>query len=142
MPAFSIREFNFQDDYDQAVEIWKNSAPGVNFSRSDTPAEIQKKLNYSPDLFLVAVVKDIVIGTVIGGYDGRRGIIYHLAIRSQFQKLGVGKALMQEVEFRLKRKGCLKSYLMINKDNSSVIAYYQDLGWKLMDVKIMGKEFD
>jgi hypothetical protein len=59
MPVFSIREFKYPDDYDQAVEIWKNSAPGVNFSRSDTPAEIQKKLNYSPDLFLVAVVNEL-----------------------------------------------------------------------------------
>ena len=142
MPVFSIREFNYPDDYDQAVEIWKNSAPGVKFSRSDTPAEIQKKLNYSPDLFLVAVVNEKVVGTVIGGYDGRRGIIYHLAVQSQFQKSGIGKALMQEVESRLKRKGCLKSYLMITKENPSVIEYYQELGWKLMDVKIMGKEFD
>jgi ribosomal protein S18 acetylase RimI-like enzyme len=142
MPVFSIREFKYPDDYDQAVEIWKNAAPGVNFSRSDTPAEIQKKLTYSPDLFLVAIVKEKVVGTVIGGYDGRRGIIYHLAVQSHFRKSGIGRALMQEVESRLKIKGCLKSYLMITKENPSVIEYYQELGWKLMDVKIMGKEFD
>ncbi len=142
MPIFSIREFKYPDDYDQAVEIWKTSAPGVNFSRSDTPAEIQKKLNYSPELFLVAVVNEKVIGTVIGGYDGRRGIIYHLAVQSHFRKSGIGRALMHEVESRLKVKGCLKSYLMITKENPSVIEYYQELGWKLMDVKIMGKEFD
>jgi ribosomal protein S18 acetylase RimI-like enzyme len=142
MPVFSIREFKYPDDYDQAVEIWKNAAPGVNFSRSDTPAEIQKKLTYSPDLFLVAIVKEKVVGTVIGGYDGRRGIIYHLAVQSHFRKSGIGRALMQDVESRLKIKGCLKSYLMITKENPSVIEYYQELGWKLMDVKIMGKEFD
>ena len=142
MPVFSIREFKYPDDYDQAVEIWKNSAPGVNYSRSDTPAEIQKKLNYSPDLFLVAVVDEKVVGTVIGGYDGRRGIIYHLAVQSHFRKSGIGRALMQEVESRLKLKGCLKSYLMINNENSSVTEYYQELGWRIMDVKIMGKEFD
>lgn len=142
MPVFTIRAFKYPDDYDQAVEIWKTSGPGVNFSRSDTPAEIQKKLNYSPDLFLVAIVKEKVVGTVIGGYDGRRGIIYHLAVQSHFRKSGIGRALMNEVESRLKIKGCLKSYLMITKENPSVIEYYQELGWKLMDVKIMGKEFD
>jgi ribosomal protein S18 acetylase RimI-like enzyme len=142
MPALSIREFKFPEDYDQAVEIWKNSSPGVKFSRSDTPAEIQKKLNYSPDLFLVAIINEKVVGTVIGGFDGRRGIIYHLAIKPHLRKTGIGKALMQEVESRLKRKGCVKSYLMVNKENPSVIEYYQDLGWKIMDVTIMGKEFD
>jgi ribosomal protein S18 acetylase RimI-like enzyme len=142
MPVFSIREFKFPEDYDQAVEIWKNSGPGVNFSRSDTPAEIQKKLNYSPDLFLVAVANEKIVGTVIGAYDGRRGIIYHLAIETHYRKSGIGKALMQEVESRLKGKGCVKSYLMINKDNLSVVEYYQDLGWKKMDVTIMGKEFE
>ena len=142
MPVFSIREFRYADDYDQVVEIWKNSAPGVSYSRSDTPAEVQRKLNYSPDLFLVAVVNEKIVGTVMGGYDGRRGMIYHLAIQSQFRKSGIGRALMQEVESRLKEKGCVKSYLMVNKDNPSVIKYYQDLGWNLMDVYIMGKEFD
>jgi ribosomal protein S18 acetylase RimI-like enzyme len=142
MAEYIIREFVFPDDYPQAVEIWKNSSPGVNFSRSDSPEEIQKKLKYSPDLFLVAESANSIIGTIIGGYDGRRGMIYHLAIQESHQKAGIGRALMQEIEARLKAKGCVKSYLMVTKENTPVIQYYQNLGWNLMDIFVMGKEFE
>lgn len=142
MAEFIIREFVFPGDYRQAVEIWKNSAPGISFSKSDSPEEIQKKLKYSPDLFLVAESGGAVIGTIIGGYDGRRGMIYHLAIKEEFRNTGLGKALMQEIEARFKAKGCVKSYLMVTKENEPVIQYYQKLGWNLMDIYIMGKEFE
>lgn len=142
MADFFIREFVFPGDYPQAVEIWKNSAPGISFSKSDSAEEIQKKLKYSPDLFLVAESDNAIIGTIIGGYDGRRGMIYHLAVKEEFRNAGLGKILMQEIEARFKAKGCLKSYLMVTKENEPVIQYYQKLGWNLMDIYIMGKEFE
>jgi len=142
MVGIIIREFNFPDDYLEAFELWKNSGAGISVARSDSQNEIQKKLNYSPELFLVAEISGKLIGTVIGGYDGRRGMIYHLAVSKQFQKLGIGKLLMKEVESRLRSKGCLKSYLMVTKNNTKVIDYYQNLGWNVMDVCVMGKELE
>jgi ribosomal protein S18 acetylase RimI-like enzyme len=142
MADFIIREFIYPEDYPSVVKIWKDSAPGVNFSRSDSPEEIQKKLKYSPDLFLVAESGGNIIGTIIGGYDGRRGMIYHLAVQESHRNAGIGKALMEEIEARLKAKGCVKSYLMVTKENTPVIDYYQNLGWNLMDILVMGKEFE
>ncbi len=141
MPDVIIREFHFPEDYARVIEIWKEFSPGVNFSQSDTMEEIQKKLDYSPDLFLVAQFEGRIVGSVIGGFDGRRGMIYHLAVEPDLRKIGIGKALMTEVEKRLKAKGCIKSYLLIMAENSSVIDYYKEMDWKLMDVFIMGKEF-
>lgn len=137
-----IREFNYSDDYLDAYDLWKNSGAGISVAKSDSPVEIQKKLNYSPDLFLIAEVSRKLIGTVIGGYDGRRGMIYHLAVNHDFQNLGVGKKLMQEVEARLREKGCIKSYLLVTKENLQVIDFYKQLGWNIMDVCVMGKEFN
>jgi len=142
MVGIIIREFNFPDDYLEAFELWKNSGAGISVARSDSLDEIEKKLNYAPDLFLVAEIMGKLIGTVIGGFDGRRGMIYHLAVSRQFQKLGVGKMLMNEVESRLRSKGCLKSYLMVTKENTQVIDYYQNLGWNVMDLCVMGKELE
>ena len=56
--------------------------------RSDTLAEIAKKLERDPDLFLVAESAGRIIGSVICGFDGRRGIIYHLAVASTFRGQG------------------------------------------------------
>ena len=80
MNHFSIREFHFPEDYDAARRLWEGAGPGIHIRRSDEPGEIQKKLQRDPDLFLVAEADGQLIGTVLGGFDGRRGMVYHLAV--------------------------------------------------------------
>ena len=137
----AIREFTM-NDYDAAYALWLDSAPGVGVGRSDTRCEIEKKLQRDPDLFLVAVDEGKLIGTVLGGFDGRRGIVYHLAVARAHRGNGLGKILMAEVEKRMAAKGCLKSYLLVTRENTSVIDFYRDLGWDVMDITIMGKNLD
>ena len=93
--------------------------------RSDEPEEIQKKLQRDPDLFLVAESRGRLVGTIIGGFDGRRGLIYHLAVDAAFRQHGIGSLLMDEVERRLKAKGCLKCYLMVAVDNDDAMRFYE-----------------
>ncbi len=112
-----LREFRFPEDYPAARFLWENAGSGIHVRRSDEPEEIQKKLQRDPDLFLVAEADGKLIGTVIGGFDGRRGLIYHLAVDATFRQHGIGSLLMDEVERRLKAKGCLKCYLMVAEDN-------------------------
>jgi len=139
--SVQIRDLRFPEDYKQVFELWQAIEKGVHVGRSDTLAEIGKKLERDPDLFLVAESAGKIIGSVIGGFDGRRGIIYHLAVASSFRGQGVGSRLMDEVEFRLHAKGCLKCYLLVTVDNSEVEDYYLHRGWQQMDqVHIFGKE--
>lgn len=133
-----LREFTL-DDYDVVYALWQRSAPGVGISYSDRREEIEKKLARDPDLFLVAEDEGEVIGTVIGGYDGRRGLIYHLAVVPEYRQQGIGKMLMTEVERRLKEKGCQRCYLLVKHDARDVIEFYRGLGWDTWDVSIMGK---
>jgi ribosomal protein S18 acetylase RimI-like enzyme len=107
---------------------------------SDTPEEITRKLKRDPDLFLVAENEAQVVGAVLGGFDGRRGMVYHLAVTPEARGRGLGTALMAELEARLKAKGCRKYYLLVTHDNTDVTDFYQRLGWSVMPVNIMGKE--
>lgn len=114
---------------------------GVHVGRSDTLEEIAKKVRRDPDLFLVAECDDRIIGSVMGGYDGRRGLLYHLAVSSTYRSQGIGSQLMDEVESRLREKGCLKCYLLVTEDNSEVEPYYRKRGWQPMDtIHLFGKE--
>jgi ribosomal protein S18 acetylase RimI-like enzyme len=129
-----IREFRFPDDYPQVESLWASMDKGVRLGRSDTPGEIQKKIARDPDLFLVAEEEDgQIIGTVIGGYDGRRGLLYHLAVAASFRGRGVGSHLMDEIESRLRAKGCIRCYLMVLADNDEAIRYYENHGWENME---------
>jgi ribosomal protein S18 acetylase RimI-like enzyme len=141
MPV-NIREFRFPNDYAPALKLWESIEVGINVGRSDTPEEIQKKLKRDPDLFLVAELNEEIIGTVIGGYDGRRGIIYHLAVHENVREKGIGTLLMNEVEKRLQAKGCLKCYLLIVAENEMAAQFYENRGWREMkEDRIFGKEF-
>jgi ribosomal protein S18 acetylase RimI-like enzyme len=139
--SVQIREFLFPSDYEQVYRLWRTIEKGVHVGQSDRLPEIQKKLSRDPDLFLVAESEGRVIGTVIGGFDGRRGLIYHLAVSASFRGRGIGSRLMDEVESRLRAKGCLKCYLLVAADNSEVEDYYQRRGWQHMDdIHLYGKK--
>jgi ribosomal protein S18 acetylase RimI-like enzyme len=128
----SIREFHYPDDYAAARLIWERAGAGIQLRSSDEPEEIRKKLQRDPDLFLVAEVQGKMVGTVIGGFDGRRGMVYHLAVDGQFRKMGIGEELMEELERRLKAKGCLRCYLLVTTENENAMAFYEKRGWTHM----------
>ncbi len=134
-----LREFDLTRDYDAVIELWRSAGPGVNVGASDTRDEIARKLERDPDLFLVAEEAGQIVGTVVGGFDGRRGMVYHLAVAAGHRGNGLGTALMNELDSRLKAKGCLKYYLQITPDNLDVAEFYRRLGWDVMPVQIMGK---
>lgn len=135
-----IRQFNLEDDLDPVLDLWRRSGPGVQLSRSDQPAEIRKKLARDPDLFLVAEDNGQLVGTVLGGFDGRRGLVYHLSVEPERRRAGIGQALMDELEVRLRHKGCRKAYLLVTKDNPAALAFYRQAGWEHMDLHLFGKE--
>ncbi len=137
-----IRAFDLERDYAAAAHLWQTAGPGVHLSRSDTPDELRKKLARDPDLFLVAEVDSQVVGTVIGGFDGRRGMVYHLAVAPTQRRLGLATALLRELETRLRAKGCVKCYLMIDADHAGVVEFYRRLGWEVMPVHTLGKNLD
>ena len=136
-----FREFRLPSDYESVYQLWVGIETGIHVGRSDTLAEIEKKIVRDPDLFLVAESNSAIIGSVIGGFDGRRGLIYHLAVAESFRGLGIGSRLMDEVEARLRAKGCLKCYLLVTTDNPEAEGYYQHRGWQPMDtIHLFGKE--
>jgi ribosomal protein S18 acetylase RimI-like enzyme len=137
-----LREFKFPSDYSQVIDLWKNAGPGIHLRRSDERDEIFKKLQRDPDLFIVAEFNGLLIGSVLGGFDGRRGMVYHLAVDDSYRKKGIGTMLMNELEKRMKQKGCIRSYLLVTHDNAEAIRFYETKGWEQMDLLIYGKDLD
>jgi RimJ/RimL family protein N-acetyltransferase len=115
------------DDHEQVAGLWK--ASGLSPRPSDRREEVAKKLRRDQDLFLVACVGSEIIGTVIGGWDGRRGWIYRMAVHPEHQRRGIGRALMCELEERLRARGALAINLIHNSANQAADAFYRGLGY-------------
>jgi ribosomal protein S18 acetylase RimI-like enzyme len=137
-----IREFRYPEDYPAVYVLWQNAGPGIHLRRSDEPEEIARKLERDPNLFLLAENGVEVIGSVLGGFDGRRGMMYHLAVATQYRQQGVASVLVDELERRLRAKGCIRYYLLVTVDNDSAIRFYERRGWERMDLYVYGKDLE
>jgi len=129
----NIRQYCHPADYAEVRTLWENAGAGIHIRSSDEPDEIEKKLQRDPDLFLVVEDDQRIIGSVVGGFDGRRGMIYHLAVAEEHRQRGLGTALMEEVEQRLRQKGCTRCYLLIATDNIDSMRFYSQRNWEHMD---------
>ncbi len=139
---FSIRTFKFPGDYEKVIDLWQNAGKGVHLGKSDTYQEIAKKFLRDPDLFLVAEKDGCIIGAVMGGFDGRRGLVYHLAVHPSERRRGVASALMRELESRFKLIGCLRAYLLVTPDNITAQQFYEEQGWRRMEILTYGKDLE
>jgi ribosomal protein S18 acetylase RimI-like enzyme len=137
-----IRNFHFPEDYSEVYTLWSQAGPGIQLRRSDESQEIAKKLQRDPDLFLVAEKDHQIVGTVLGGFDGRRGMLYHLAVSPPHTGKGIASALMDELENRLRDRGCIRYYLLVTTNNRSAIHFYEHRGWERMDLYAYGKDLE
>jgi ribosomal protein S18 acetylase RimI-like enzyme len=127
----TIREFTM-DDFPVVHVLWQRA--DLWMRPSDGPEATLLKLQRDPDLFLVAHDGDgRIVGTVMGGWDGRRAYVYHLAVAPERLRRGIASALMDELEERFRRKGALKAKLQILTDNDGSRAFFAQRGYLLED---------
>ena len=132
-----IREFQVED-YDEVLRLWKEA--GLILRPGDELDAIKLKLERDPDLFLVAEEGGEIIGGVMGAWDGRRGWVNHLAIRSSFQRRGVANRMLDELEARLVRKGAKKVNAQIYQWNTKSLEFFKARGYEVhSDLIMIGK---
>lgn len=138
-PAVDIREFNAGDE-EHVVALWH--ACDLVRPWNDPGKDIQRKVAMRDGLFLVGVLEDYVVATVMAGYEGHRGWINYLAVRPDLQRCDLGRSLMGEAETRLAALGCPKINLQIRTSNLGAVAFYERLGYTLDEVISMGKRLE
>ena len=134
----SIRPFR-EEDQDNVIQLWDKVFPDAP-PHNNPARDIRTKREVQPELFLIAVVEEVIVGTAMAGFDGHRGWVYYLGVDPDFQRRGIGTALMKRVESRLLGLGCPKLNLQIRSNNDEVQAFYESLGYFLEDRLSMGKK--
>jgi len=124
-------------DTEAVVTLWQDT--GLTRSWNNPYLDIQRKLGVQPELFLVAVDDDEVIGSVMAGYDGHRGWLYYLAAAPRRRGEGIGRALVEAAEEALTAMGCPKVQLMVRPGNDDVLGFYDALGYERFDIGATGK---
>ncbi len=63
---------------------------------NDPRKDIRRKLQVQPEMFLVGIVGQELVASVMAGYEGHRGWINYLAVSPDIAIQGFGKAIMTE----------------------------------------------
>jgi len=129
-----IENFTMKN-YDIIIGLWRKA--GISVGSTDSENEIKKMLTLNPNLFLIGKVNNKVIAVVMGGFDGRRGYVHHLAVDPLHQKKGYGKMMMHDLISEFHRIGVHKIHLFIERQNQAVVDFYSNLGWQMRDDLIM-----
>jgi len=135
----SFEIVRYRSEYQDAiVDLWREChliAP-----QNDPVEDIQKKHDFQPGLFFVALLDEKVIGSVMVGYEGHRGWLNYLAVLPDYQKRGYGRKLVEQAIHELKKLGCLKVNLQIRRSNISAVEFYKRLEFTEDDVVSLGKK--
>ena len=137
MDQCKIRQFK-PEDKEEVIDLWNTVFK--NDPRWNDPASIiHRKLAFQPELFLVGIKDGHIVATVLGGYDGFRGWVYHLSVSPDQRRKGIGKSMMTAIEKLLIDLDCIKINLQVRSYNSDVVAFYQSIGYSIEDHASMGK---
>lgn len=124
--------------FDSVDALWREAFPD-DLPRHRADVVIPAKLAFQPELLLVALEQNRVVGSVMAGYDGHRGWINRMAVLKSHRARGIGALLMREAERRLAALGCGKINLQVRASNGAVIDFYRDLGYAVEERISMSK---
>lgn len=133
----STREFVI-DDHRGAVALWK-LLDGIEVAEGDSREEIGAYLSRNPGLSRVAEENGAMVGAVLCGHDGRRGLIYHLAVAPDYQGRGIGKLLVGECLALLRKASITRALILVAQDNPGAHSFWLRSGWEdVPGVLVMG----
>ncbi|SCW27956.1 Ribosomal protein S18 acetylase RimI [Ruminococcaceae bacterium YRB3002] len=120
------------DDYEQAYDLWILCGNGLN-DKDDSREGIDKYLRRNPDTSFVATCDNIVVGVILCGHDGRRGIIQHACVSPDYRRYGIGSKLVELALDALKAEGINKVLLVAFKKNEGGNAFWESQGFTLRE---------
>ena len=132
MPSPTIRPIT-PDDCPALLALW-TATPGVGLGPGDTAegvaAFLARNSGLSPAAFDASAA---MVGCTLCGHDGRRGTIYHLAVRPDHRHRGVGRALVDFCLTRLAAQGIHRCNALVYATNEDGQAFWTRAGWHRRD---------
>lgn len=124
-----IRLFTI-DDYDKVYQLWKRTH-GVGLRSMDDSLEgIKRFLHRNPNTNFVAEEDGHIVGTALGGHDGRRGYLYHLCVDETYRRHSLGRKLIERMTEAMRNEGISKLGLVCFTSNQTGNEFWHCLGWE------------
>jgi putative acetyltransferase len=115
-------------DYDAVFALWRR-CQGVGLGASDTRSAISAYLRRNLGFSFVAQRNGKLVGAVLGGHDGRRGYLHHLAVAKRHRRAGLGRQLVDRCLEKLREAGIQKCNIFVFAGNAEGMKFWTRTGW-------------
>ena len=121
------------DDYDAIFELWNSTEQSRRALNpvDDSREGIERYLKRNPETCFAAVINGQIIGVILTGHDGRRGIIHHMCVHPDFRRMGIAAHLVSLAEKALKKEGIQKIFGLVFSDNEPANRFWEKQGYSL-----------
>jgi ribosomal protein S18 acetylase RimI-like enzyme len=118
--------------YDQTLALWVSVLEGRVSPAFDTRERITAYLLRNPGCSSVAWDGGRLVGAVMCGHDGRRGLLLHMVVAADYRGQGIGRRLVTRSVEQLRACGIDSAYIFTDNNNPGEGAFWSALGWKLL----------
>ena len=120
-------------DYEKVYSLW-TGIHGFGMRSVDDSAEgVIRFLKRNPTTCMAAVSGGEIVGAILCGHDGRRGCLYHVCVREDLRKHGIGQALVTACLEALAAEQISKVNLIAFCSNEVGNRFWQGLGWSFRE---------
>ena len=117
-------------DYDKVYALWK-SIKGFGIRKIDDSREgVEAFLRRNPTTSVVAEKDGEIIGAILCGHDGRYGYMYHVCVKEEYRRQGIGKDMVVFCMQALRAEHINKIALIAFITNDGGNAFCHQIGWK------------
>lgn len=125
---FKVRAMT-QEDYDGVYALWRTIRGFGIRSMDDSREGVVVFLRRNPGMSVVAEKDGQIVGSILCGHDGRRGCLYHVCVREDCRRSGIGKAMVVHCMEALKAERINKVSLIAFTRNDVGNAFWKTIGW-------------
>ena len=115
------------EDYENVHALWMKIKGFAIRSIDDSKEGVERFLNRNPGISVVAEEDGKIVGAILCGHDGRRGCLYHVCVREDYRRKGIGKAMVVHCMNALKAEDINKVSLIAKNDVGN--AFWKEIGW-------------
>ncbi len=121
------------EDYDAIFKLWNSTEQSRRALNpiDDSREGISKYLKRNPDTYFAAIADEKIVGVILAGHDGRRGIIHHLCVHPDYRRMGIAGRLVANAEEALRKEGIQKIFGLVFKDNDPANSFWESQGYAL-----------
>lgn len=127
--GFTVRTMTIED-YEGLYALWMGIRGFAMRSIDDSRAGVERFLGRNPSASVVAVDQcGSIVGGILCGHDGRRGCLYHVCVREDWRRQGIGRAMVVHCMNALRAEGINKVSLIAFTVNDIGNAFWKEIGW-------------